>query len=265
MNYYRFEIQERVWRRWMDLRHRFVYADQHFPKMLAFETDTFCNRACPYCPQSVIQRPRQKMDESTFEIMCQRVKELNYRGKVVLSWLNEPLFDTRLVGFIARMKAAAPLCRPCVFTNGDLLTKEKMGELIVAGVYYVNITKHPPFSKNWDTKIADLRKQFPRHIQYRGQFLNKPWLFNWNGTTPNPPNATKWKTCVMISWNLLAHYDGAVRLCACLTDETPVVGNLIHEDILSVWRKPEFVAMRKQARSGRPTLEPCKKCYNRTA
>lgn len=263
MNNTLFEIKERVWRRWMDMRHWRLYGDPHFPKLITIEISTECNRACPYCVNSVAPSPKLRMDELTFATVLKRLREIDYRGKVVFSHFSEPTLDERLPRFVRWAKREMPKCHPVIYTNGDHLTRKLVGELVDAGASYISVTRHLPTGEAWELNVRALMRRFPKHIQFRETLAGRQWLFNFGGSVPNPPAARQWNACPSITWNMVIYHNADVPLCTCAPYRQPVMGNLKSEKLLDVWRKPVFVALRKQARSGQPTYALCQKCYNR--
>lgn len=266
MNETWFELKERIWRHcYMDIRNRVKYGDKNFPKMITLETQTVCNRRCHYCPNSHAPMEFAQMSRETFHTIVQRMKDIDFCGFVVLSSFSEPLLDPRLTEFVRHLKQEIPRCRPAIFTNADYLDAAKCRELIEAGASYIHITRHPPFRKEWDEKVAILRKQFPKHIQFRGVLEGRPWLFNFSGLVPNPPNANMWTTCQSVKWNVTIHWNGDFPLCANLPLKKPVFGNLVEEDWMTIFRRANHQTARAQAISGKPTLDVCKACYDRSA
>lgn len=262
-----FEVKERLWRRlYMNPRNWLKYGDRNFPCMFTFETQTVCNRRCAYCPNHDAPMEFGMMTWPVVEKMAQRMKEIDFAGFVVFSSFSEPLMDLRLTEIVKLFKREAPKCRPAIFTNADYLDADKCRELIAAGISYIHITRHPPFSKSWDEKVTALRKQFPKHIEYRGVLEGRKWLFNFAGTVPNPPGADSWarKPCKSVQWNVTIYANGDFPLCANLPEKKPVIGSLLTHSVMDIWNSRKAQTLRAQATSGTPTLDVCKACYDRS-
>lgn len=99
------------------------------PAKVIVETHSLCNRRCPTClRQSDPTRSRWydeipkniQMNTDTVLKILKDLRELDYSGKVVLHWFNEPLLDPRIYFFAKRCRELN--LSPYIYTNGDKLT-----------------------------------------------------------------------------------------------------------------------------------------------
>ncbi|MBV8634134.1 MAG: radical SAM protein, partial [Burkholderiaceae bacterium] len=97
---------------------------------------SYCNRRCPYCPDSIVDRISKKYymsDELFINIMTQ-LRSINYSGVLAFHRYNEPLADKAYA--LARMSSARTFLPNAVFrifTNGDYLTADYIRELVAIG------------------------------------------------------------------------------------------------------------------------------------
>jgi 2-deoxy-scyllo-inosamine dehydrogenase (SAM-dependent) len=242
------------------LKHLLLYGDAKFPEAIAIEVGTHCNRACPYCTQSVDKQPTGWMSDRVLDAVSFRLRQLYFTGTIFYSWRNEPLLRKDLEEVVARFKQDAPAARHMIYTNGDALTDDRMRKLIVAGMSEFVVTRHPPFSDEWDRRIAFLKQMYPRHVSLRGSIVDSPWLMNYAGTV-NIPNKKSmgWCNVPNVHFQILAN--GDVPLCCALPRrDVLVMGNVLEESILAIWGKPQFKELRQQAASGNPSEPICRRC-----
>ncbi len=109
-----------------------------------FETHSYCNRRCGYCPNVAGDRlgPNQRVDDALFDRVIGDLREIDFRGIIVLSNYNEPLSDPFIVTRIAQTRAALPHANIQIYTNGDYLTADLLDQLATAGLNYMHISIH---------------------------------------------------------------------------------------------------------------------------
>ena len=105
-------------------------------ELVEFETTSYCNRTCSFCPNSQIDRRSEKtsMPEATWRRIVDDLRELDYSGTIVWSRYSEPTSEKRIVERIAEVRQAAPRARIAINSNGDYLTPAYLDRLIAAGL-----------------------------------------------------------------------------------------------------------------------------------
>jgi len=109
--------------------------EDEFPRDLTIETTTLCNSRCRTCPHEMIRRdtimPMERFTKLIDECAGQGVKCIN------LAEYGEPLMDPLLVQRVANVRERLPDTRVGFFTNASLLTENKIGELLDAGLSFI--------------------------------------------------------------------------------------------------------------------------------
>src|SRR2546423_3200780 len=90
-------------------------------ELIEFETISYCNRTCSFCPNSFIDRRSEKlsMPDSAWAAILDGLRDVGYSRTLVWSRYSEPLSEPAIVGRIRQARAAAPRARICVNSNGD--------------------------------------------------------------------------------------------------------------------------------------------------
>src|SRR5690349_18554860 len=104
-------------------------------ELIEFETTSYCNRTCSFCPNSFIDRLSEKltMPEATWQTILSGLRDVDYSGSVVWSRYSEPLSERRIIERIREVRRAAPAARICINSNGDYLDADYLQELEEAG------------------------------------------------------------------------------------------------------------------------------------
>lgn len=115
------------------------------PRHVEVETSRYCNRRCSWCPngEHPIRRRQELLDWALFAGLLRELSELGYAGWLAFHNSYEPLLNPRLFEELDAVQAMLPAARPAIFTNGDVLTADRLSELVVRGVRYVRVTRYP--------------------------------------------------------------------------------------------------------------------------
>jgi hypothetical protein len=134
------------------------------------EISSFCNRRCPYCPVSLVDRhsANHRIDDGTFERILADLAAIGYDRRVGLSLYNEPLGDPRLEERIVRARRDLPRALIYFYSNGDYLTAEMLTRLAAAGLDEITVSIHPAPGKPYaDTAITRRAEQLARRLGSR--------------------------------------------------------------------------------------------------
>ncbi len=122
---------------------------------IEIEISSLCNRHCNNCPVSKIERERKLLPINLFEKIMKELKEINYSGDIAFHQYNEPLLEfDHLCECIKCAKNYNPNARLNLFTNGDILTKDKFKLLKKIGVNNFFITCHFDNYESWSKQLA---------------------------------------------------------------------------------------------------------------
>lgn len=251
-----------LYRRYYMLINWLKYGDPFFFRGVFIETSTYCNRRCEYCPNSINPMPVGFMDEAMFKEVIAQLKKINFSATLCYHFFNEPLLDKRLAGFVSYARRNLPACIHRIFTNGDFLTLEKASELIEAGVSEFLITIHDRDEKDLRAKLEPVAKKHPTRLII--QSIRGGPLSNRGGAIEVPIREER-TTCTSYLENLMIDYQGNVLLCCQDFYRQHKFGNIMHDQITSIWNKPAFSMLRKELRQGVARLELCKKCLYQEA
>lgn len=120
-------------------------------KEINIEISNYCNRKCPYCPNSLF--PVQKyneIDTKSLKNLLSDLKFINYKEKISLNLFNEPLYNTNsLFSIISLIHKNIPDSKILIFTNGDFLD-EKIFNKLVGNVSCISVTAH--YSNEYNNK-----------------------------------------------------------------------------------------------------------------
>jgi molybdenum cofactor biosynthesis enzyme MoaA len=99
-----------------------------YPRMVAIETTNRCNAHCTFCPNNALSRTRENMSDDLFEHIVDGCREFPLHAIEPL--LNgEPFMDRKILERLERIRSRLPRTRLRLYTNGYLLTRERIDAL----------------------------------------------------------------------------------------------------------------------------------------
>lgn len=225
------------------------------------ETITKCNKACYYCPVSAQPRPAYQMNEELFYSIIDQLAQMRFSGRFSPHFYGEPLLDRRLSQFMAYVRKKMPKVWIVVYTNGDLLTLEKVEELLDAGVNLFLVTFEGEESKIWKQTMEKLpRRRVRRHFIFRIFEKDVKTPFNRGGAVLFPGRELHMKSCYSSAGKFIVDAWGKVKLCSNDYFGTEDWGDLTKESIAEVWAKPEYVKTRRDLLYGKFSKSICREC-----
>lgn len=230
------------------IRHR----DWWFPQQVQIEISVRCNRECFYCPNHYDARfPDGEMSMADFELVMQRLREIRFAGVVQYHTFNEPMLVKSLGNMIAMTHWCLPGAMPTLTTNGDCLTRDKATALMRAGMVRCNVSRHAPFTKEWDRRVLAIIKEWP-HV-FRLVQVGKNVVMN----LPGDPWRGK---CLSATVSLVINWKAQIVACCCDHRSSQVMGDLHNQDIAQVWFSEKFEAARRRLRGGERVFPICQTC-----
>lgn len=117
---------------------------QSYVHNITLELFDYCNRQCPYCPVSLIDRRSkiQLMSDGHFSKIVADLREIDFAGSVCLNLFNEPLAHERTFTAISQLSDALPNARIWFNSNGDYLSRKVLERLQAAGLKRIVVTLH---------------------------------------------------------------------------------------------------------------------------
>lgn len=223
---------------------------------ISIQTNSHCNLRCPFCFYG------QYEDYGTDEIiatsvirqMFDQLAAMNYRGRVSLYSMNEPLTDERMLELLALAKRRLPECTHFLSTNGVLLTQPLLNR-ILAHVDRLRIDQYGsiPALDYADPRIdlRDKRDFLPHAGSNRGGSLHDL------PAAARPGNGT----CANPFGHLVIVPPGVAVLCCADGFKQVQLGDVRTESLAQIWYGPGFQSIRASLAAGRRDAIPlCRAC-----
>lgn len=238
-----YKIYNKGYKTWKTLKYG---TDMFYTVVL--ETTTLCTRKCSYCPNSLYDRGIHEMPVELFEKIMKELKEMGWSGMIRPFLYGDPLADKRLPELMKIARKYLPKSNIIIYTNGDLLTDELYDKLIphVNGFF---ITDHGNLNSNLPKRSRIIVRKLGKLCDRGGLVKIEDKLL-----------IDKVKKCMGATEILTIYWDGSVILCCQDYFGKISFGNLKKESIIDIWKKPEFVNLRKMLRDGIPSFEICRHC-----
>lgn len=235
---------------------------------IGIETFNRCNLGCSFCPASrdTDVRTPQLMNPKLFSKIIDELKKINYNGKISLFINNEPLLDKRLEFFINEITTKLPNVYINIWTNGSLLTKERLNSLYNAGLRNLLID-------NYNTKLQMLSEVDETLKSTKHEIIKKMnikvWLryknvelTNRSGLVSNKINKViQMNGCFYPFYFLNINPYGKAFICCNDTYNSNIVGDMNIQSLVQIWKGDILSKIRKQLiENGRKSLTPCREC-----
>jgi len=230
------------------------------------ETLNRCNNNCSFCPVSQHQNtwPLQHMSEELFDSIINQLADLDYSGTLSLFSNNEPLLDARLLKFAELTRKKLPKAYTYLYTNGILLTQNK---LIVLLKYmdHIHINNY-----NVDRSLimpiqivhqSLLEMKLPLHkVTIHLRNINQV-LSTRGGSSPNKAiKAPVTCGCILPFSQLIIRPDGKVSFCCNDVLQCITLGDLARQNVIDVWHNELRRTHCDELLRTRKNHPLCKKC-----
>jgi cyclic pyranopterin phosphate synthase len=201
-------------------------------KNLEINITDACNRACEFCPHSedTYQYRSDRAAPTLFSSIAEQLKEKNYTGSIVLCGYGEPTMYKPLREAITML--ATTDAKIELITNGELLTKEKVKDLFLAGLDIINISVYEEqYVAHASSLVEDLE---PTQWLIRNRYLGQIELVNRieirNGLDQNSKGP-----CWLLSYKMLINHNGDVMLCCNDWTRKNIYGNIYKSNLWDIW------------------------------
>lgn len=227
-----------------------------------------CNRKCSYCPNSISERrTKGMMMPQGYQIILNNLAEINFTGRISYHFYNEPLLNPHLDEFIKMTKSQLPKTNIHLYSNGTMLDKSTVENLLLAGVDQIVVTKHEQDENSekyiFDSVYASLSDQSKSKIKYKNYkeivLVNRGGILKHIGVT-----GLDLHPCYIPSHMLTVTVD--LRILSCFEDyhENLIFGDLKTEKLIDIWQKDSYKLFRRDLQKGLRHLHtPCKECDRR--
>jgi radical SAM protein with 4Fe4S-binding SPASM domain len=262
-------IKKNIKRRTLIVDHDIkMYKNLPLPTWIELSLIDVCNRSCTFCPKSdptVAPDTYQKMSRLLINKLTTELKKMKYRGAIALCGYGEPLLHKDILYITKKLAEAASVE---IVTNGDVLTSKTLKNLYLAKASRVLISMYdgPEQIKKFK-KIIKLSKVPDDFVILRDRWYDKDSNFgvkltNRTGTIKigNQIKNDFHTTCYYPSYQFLIDWNGDVFLCPQDWQRRVTMGNMMQEDIYSIWSGKIMSKYRKQLLNGKRTSSPCNSC-----
>lgn len=238
---------------------------------IEIETINRCNGVCPFCPVNVNQpqRPYAKMSEELFKKIINDLENENYTGKISLFSNNEPFLDNRIEEFIKYAKLHLPNAKHTLYTNGSLLTLEKLLN-VINYIDWICIDNYND-QKEVNDSLKDIYDYLQSHTELKQKVdfsfrLQNEVLSSRGGQAPNKGKVKTIKERCLLPYRMMViRPTGEVSLCCNDALGKYTMGDLNKNSVSEIWNADKYVHIRNHMlKKGRKGLELCDACDTRT-
>ena len=230
--------ERREWHTWVDSLGADTLADlsgaamqikrELFARHVALvevETHARCNRVCSFCPNSIVDRRRNRVvtDVDLLRRVFAELGAIGYARQIKVARYSEPLTNPHLHERIADARRLAPQAQLTVVTNTDYLSRAVVDQLLGAGLNILYMSIYLKAGEQWSLPLAQ---------RYTGQLGEKLGL-----------KAVSQKATA-VSLICLYEYRGLLLRSACMdfdrygTDRGGAVAQYMNETRLGPCREP---------------------------
>jgi Predicted Fe-S oxidoreductases len=247
-----------------------------FCRAVEIETINRCNGVCGFCPvnRNSDSRPLAQMEDALLERVLLDLQSHDYAGFLGLQSNNEPLMDSRIAERIALARQLCLKAHLYLYTNGTLLTYERLLSLFEAGLdslvidnYSEDLQMHPHIRNI----LSELEKSRHAHLRTRikvSVISPKEIRLNRGGQAPNKQDARFLDSiryhamgCMAPFNQLVIRPTGEVSLCCQDALGKYTMGNAKEMTLDEIWYGPKFMAIRRHFQEkGRKEQSLCGHC-----
>jgi MoaA/NifB/PqqE/SkfB family radical SAM enzyme len=263
-------------------------------RMVEIEVFSYCNRACWFCPNSVVDRrsTTEYMPEQLYLRVLEQLAEADYHGMISYSRYNEPLADRIILRRIEQARTLVPEATLHTNTNGDYLTPGYLDDLASAGLRSLSIQIYLGNEDRYDhDRMRTKLQQTIEKLQLAATLVTDDpgtWLeatsshrgirvrlyarnFEVNGcsrgdSVPIALSARRTSPCLSPFHDVYIDYNGKVMPCCNLRSDLPahrdaVVADL-HDvpDLFAVYASETMAAWRRSLVGFGPKSGHCSSC-----
>lgn len=238
------------------------------PSWIELSLIDVCNRACSFCPKSnpkIAPNTYQKMSMVLIDKLTQNLKQINFKGSVVLCGYGEPMLHKDIFQICNKLAEQAFVE---VVTNGDTLKAST-----IANLYNSNVNKLLVSLYDGPDQVIKFKKMLKESgVPKDFMILRHRWfgeekdyglkLTNRTGTI-NLGRQDDIKTftyCNYPSYSILIDWNGDVFLCPQDWQRRITTGNIMQSDLFDIWTGSAITKYRKNLLKGKRCDSPCSEC-----
>lgn len=236
------------------------------PSWIEISLSDFCTRNCVFCPKGdSLVAPNQKlfMPKTLAEKIASDISDMEFDGGVTLAGYGEPLSSPHVMDSI---KIFSSVTDVEIVTNGDLLTKDKVKQIIENGISFIIVSVY-----GGSEQFVKLQKMFV-DVPESKYVLRKRWydfeedyglkLTNRAGTVNagNQEEVNVGARCFYPCYSMIIDWNGDVMLCPQDWNRHLKFGNLNFESLHDIWVSKKYWKFRKNLFEGKRIMSPCSEC-----
>ncbi len=238
------------------------------PSWIELSIIDVCNRSCSFCPKSdhkIAPDTYQRMQMNLINKLTDELKEIEYKGSVTLCGYGEPMLHKE-INIICKKLSEAAFVE--VVTNGDPLNPKKIHDLFVNNVNKLLISMY-----DGEHQVSKFKKMIKdSNVPEDFVILRDRWydaktdfglkLTNRTGTINigNQEKVGTYKKCFYPSYQFLIDWNGDIFLCPQDWHRRITMGNMMQENIFSIWTNKIITKYRKNLLNGKRVDNPCTTC-----
>jgi EPS-associated MarR family transcriptional regulator len=245
-----------------------TFKEKPIPSWIELSLIDVCNRSCSFCPKSdpkVAPDTYQKMQLSLIDKLCKELKEIEYRGSVVLCGYGEPMLH-KDINIISKKLSEVSFVE--IVTNGDTLNTKKIRDLYANNVNKLLISMYDgehqieKFNKMaLEAKVPDdfviLRDRwYDAKKDYGLKLTNRAGSISIG----DQEKVGKYTKCFYPSYQFLIDWNGDIFLCPQDWQRRVTMGNMMQEHIFDIWDGKIMNKYRKNLINGKRKDNPCTMC-----
>lgn len=226
-----------------------------------------CNRTCVFCPRADESKyPNQSLFISDILVdkIVLELKELEYKGSIVLSGFGEPMLHLNIISLINKFKGI----KLEMVTNGDLLTVKNIKQMYDAGMsmFVISMYDGPEQIKKFNTMFEEAGVSSQYYI-LRDRWHNEEDEYGLKLTnragmvTAGIQEEVKLdKHCYYPHYSMTIDWNGDVVLCVQDWNKKVKIGNVYSQTLLEIWNSSTLHKYRKMLAKGNRNISPCSGC-----
>ena len=236
------------------------------PSWIEISPIDMCNRACVFCPKSddsIAPNQNHKMPSVLYTKTAKELKELGFRGTIMIAGYGEPLLNRDVVNMC---KVFSKFCNVEITTNGDPLSVKYIKELYSAGAKKIIVSMYDgehqidEFNEMFSEAKVSAEKYVLRDRWYTKEDNFGVKLTNRAGTLKNAEKIDNNKKCYYPHYSMMVDYNGDVFLCTQDWNRRIRTGNLMLNSVYEVWTSSVLKKYRTHLSDAKRDLPPCNKC-----
>jgi len=227
-------------------------------KAIEITTINKCNRNCRTCPNFLIEKNGELMEEKIYFKIMDDLKRANYRGRISPYDMNEPTLDKRLPDLIKLTREMFPDNAITIGSNGVAIDQDYVRMLFDRGLSQIMITCYDEFVyekfKSMEDKIK-VRLWPVFNLDTDKIFMNR------GGNIAVGVNCAVERPCEKGLQQCMINYLGDMVFCCSDYYYTTVAGNVMDANVIELFNCQKFKQNREYLAAGKRSSIPlCAKC-----